>query len=93
MRDSLPRFFVLACNQYASIQVFMDKRDYPPILYRPADYLYQLRVVHVVKELLQVKVDAEMVAIVDDGLGSSQGLVGTPMRTETKTIGTELRFV
>ena len=93
MRDSLTRFFVLACNQHASIQVFMNERDYSPILYRPADNLYQLRVVYVVKELLQVKVDAEAVAIIDNGLGASQGLVSTSMRTETKTIGTELRLV
>ena len=71
----------------------MDKRDHSPVLYRPADYLYQFRVVHVVKELLQVKVNTEAVAIVDDGLRASQSLVGTSMRTETKTLRTELRFV
>ena len=71
----------------------MDERDYTPVLYRPADNLYQLRVVHVIKELLQVEVDAEAVAIIDDGLRTQQGLMGTPMRTEAKTIGTELRFV
>ena len=71
----------------------MDERYYPPILYRPANHLYQFRVVHVVKELLQVKVDAEAVAIVDDGLRTSQGLVSTSMRTKTKTIRAELRFV
>ena len=49
----------------------MDERYYPPILYSPANHLYQFRVVHVVKELLQVKVDAEAVAIVDDGLRTS----------------------
>ena len=52
-----------------------------------------LVVVHVVKELLQIKVDTETVAIVDDGLSAPQGLMGASMRTETKTIGTELRFV
>ncbi len=87
------RFFVLACNQYASVQIFMDEGYDPAILYRPADDLYQLRVVHVVKELLQVKVDAEAVASVDDGLSTPQGLMGTSVRTETKTIRTELRFV
>ena len=29
----------------------------------------------------------------DDGLSAPQGLMGASMRTETKTIGTELRFV
>jgi hypothetical protein len=71
----------------------MDERYYHPILYRPANYLYQLRVVHVVKELLQVQIYAEAVAIIDDGLRASQGLVGASMRTETKAVVTELRFV
>ena len=71
----------------------MDEGHYPAILYRPADYLYQLRVVHVVKELLQVQVDAEVVAIIDDGLRASQGLVSTTMRTKTKTVITELRLI
>ena len=93
LRHTFLRFFVLTCNQYASIQVFVDKRDHPPVLYRPADYLYQFRVVHIVKELLQVQVNAEAVAIIDDGLRASQGLVGASMRTEAKTVITELRFV
>ena len=71
----------------------MDKRDHSPVLYRSADYLYQFRVVHVVKELLQVQVDAEAVAIIDDRLRASQGLMCTTMRTEAKTIVTELGFV
>jgi hypothetical protein len=50
-------------------------------------------VVHVVKELLQVKVDAETVAIVDDGLSAPQSLVSTSVRTEAKTIRTELRLI
>ena len=71
----------------------MNEGHYPAILYRPADYLYQLRVVHIVKELLQVQVDAEAVAIVNDGLSTPKGLMGTSMGTEAETVITELRFV
>ena len=71
----------------------MDEGHYPAVLYRPADYLYQLRVVHVVKELLQAQIDAEAVAIIDDGLRTPKGLMGTTMRAEAKTVVTESRFV
>ena len=71
----------------------MDEGHDPAILYRPADDLYQFRVVHVVKELLQVQVNAEAVAIIDDGLCTSQGLMGTSMRSESKAVVTELRLV
>ena len=71
----------------------MDEGHHPAILYRPADYLYQLRVVHVVEELFQVLVDAEAVAIIDDGLRTPKGLVGSSVRTETKAVITELRLV
>lgn len=93
LRYASLRFFVLACHQYASIQVFMDKGHYPAILYRPTDNLYQFRVVHVVEELLQVQINAEAVAIIDDGLRTPKGLMGTTMRTEAKTVVTELRLV
>jgi hypothetical protein len=71
----------------------MDEGHDPAILYRPADDLYQFRVVHVVKELFQVQINTEAVTIIDDGLRTSQGLMGTSMRTETKAVVTELRFV
>ena len=49
----------------------MDEGYDTAILYRPADDLYQLRVVHVVKELLQVQINAEAVAIIDNGLSTT----------------------
>lgn len=82
MRGALVTCLEQSTVDYTAAETIAYQANYPSVLYRAAEYFYQLAVTYSVKEALKAEVDYILVAAVHYLLRSSQCLMTPPLGTE-----------
>ncbi len=85
--------FKLMLNYNSCIQVLMDERNNPPVLYPSCQYLYQLAVIDLIEKFLQVNIHCITVTFGDVVLALSQCLMCIALWSEPVTVRRKLRLI